>query len=421
MLKIISIIGYIFIIVLVSLTFLSMIQPEPHLFKEKSLDEDIVTSDLTNPDLSFTDEAKIIQKGMTLYDLLNEENLPSDIINRSLLAIQNLKYTPVLKPNLKYEFIRNDENELIYLIIELTHEKKLILRYLPNKITCSIQNIPPIVEYSILSTEIKNSLFETLSAHGFSDSLAYDLHSIFMWDIDFNTDIRNGDRFTVIFEKTADSSGKHSSRKILGARLIIKGKIHDAIGFYNSKNSFGYYDPNGKNIRKQFLNSPIKFARISSRFSYSRFHPILKIFRPHLGIDYAAPSGTPVLATANGQVIYKGWDKKGGGNALKIRHPNGFVTTYMHLKKFSKGIAVNKDINQGQVIAYVGKTGLATGPHLDYRIQRSGKYINPLSLKNPSSGGLERSLEKYFNVFRNRLISQLNKYEDTDYFGNYSD
>jgi murein DD-endopeptidase MepM/ murein hydrolase activator NlpD len=242
-----------------------------------------------------------------------------------------------------------------------------------------------------------------------------------MWDIDFNTDIHDGDRFIIIFENILVSGGISSCRNILGARFILHGKIFDAIGFYNDKNFFDYYDLKGKNFKKQFLTSPLKFARISSRFSYHRFHPILKIFRPHLGVDYSASVGTPVHSTGQGKIIYKGWDKGGGGNALKIRHSNGFVTVYMHLQKYSGGIAVNKDVRQGQVIGYVGATGLATGPHLDYRIQQNGKYINPLSLKNPSSGELKSSLQKYFKIHRDRLMRQIDKYSKSDYFGYYKE
>jgi murein DD-endopeptidase MepM/ murein hydrolase activator NlpD len=358
---------------------------------------------------------------MTIYDLLIGENVPSNLIAGSINALSKHKYKILLKPNLRYEVIKNDDGIMTSLLIELSRSKHLVLEYMPEKIECSMESIPTNIEYSVLSAEIENSLFETLSSHGFSDSLAYELNSIFMWDIDFNTDIRAGDRFVIIFEKIPVSTGISSSRNILGARFNLHGKIFDAIGFFNDKNYFDYYDLAGNNLKKQFLTSPLKFAHVSSRFSYRRFHPILKLFRPHLGVDYSASSGTPVLSTSNGKIIFKGWDKGGGGNTLKVRHPNGFVTAYMHLRKFAGGSVINKEIRQGQVIGYVGATGLATGPHLDYRIQQNGKYINPLNLINPSSGKLSHSLQKYYKIHRDRLMKHLEKHTNTDYYDYYND
>jgi len=410
---------YVLIVTLSILIFLSIIRPSEYSFRKPILNEPLISPNYGNLDLIFSENAKLIRKGMTIYDLLMEEKLPPDIITGSIKAINNLKSKLILKPSLKYEFHRNDDNVLTYLLIELARDKYLILEYLPDKIDCTIQNIPTDIEYSVLSAEIKSSLFETLSSHGFSDSVAYELNSIFMWDIDFNTDIHNGDRFVIIFEKITESSGKTSSRNILAARFILHGKTYDAIGFFNEKNYFYYYDLAGLNIKKQFLTSPIKFARVSSRFSRRRFHPILKVFRPHFGVDYSAPTGTPVLSTANGKIIFKGWDKGGGGNSLKIRHPNGFITLYMHLRKYGSNTAPNKEIKQGQVIGYVGATGLATGPHLDYRIQQNGKYINPLNLKNPSSGELSRSHQKYFKIHRDRLMKHIEYFTNIDYYGYY--
>lgn len=409
---------YVLIAMLITLIFLSIISPSEYSFHKPLLNEPLISPNYGNLDLTFSENAKLIRKGMTIYDLLIEENLPPDIIIRSIRAINNLKLKLILKPNLKYEFHRND-NVLSYLLIELTRDKYLILEFFPGKIVCTIQNIPTDIEYSVLSAEIRSSLFETLSSHGFSDSVAYELNSIFMWDIDFNTDIHNGDRFVIIFEKITGSSGKTSSRNILAARFILHGKTYDAIGFFNEKNYFYYYDLSGSNIKKQFLTSPIKFARVSSRFSHRRFHPILKVFRPHLGVDYSAPTGTPVLSTGNGKIIFKGWDKGGGGNTLKIRHPNDFVTLYMHLRKFSSNTTPNNEIKQGQVIGYVGTTGLATGPHLDYRMRQNGKYFNPLNLKNPSSGELSRHLHKYYKIHRDRLMKDIIKYTETDFYGIY--
>lgn len=407
----------ILITVLITLWFLNIIKPDTALNLSNGR-EKIDLADI-NPEqpLAFTENSKVIKSGYSIYDILNNENVPSRLISSAVNSLKEMKQKIILKPGLKYEYFKNDKDEPSALIIQLSEEKRLIIDMTKAEAHCFINRIPLNVQCSILSANIKDSLFETLSTYGFNDSLAYELNSIFMWDIDFNTDIRSGDRFIVIFEKYSEQSGKTSSKKILGAQMIIGGKKHIAIGFYNDKGNFEYFNESGRHLKKQFLNSPIKFARISSRFSYRRFHPILKIFRPHLGIDYSASNGTPVVATANGKVIYKGWDKGGGGNALKIRHPNGFITVYMHLQKFAKNLILNKTINQGEIIGYVGKTGLATGPHLDYRMQQNGRYINPLRFRNPDSGELDPSLMKYFKQYRDQVLSELEKHSGSDYYG----
>jgi hypothetical protein len=418
-----TIFAFLFILFVASTTliFLTIIQPSYYPFHEPVIKEQLISPDYYNPDLSFSVNSKIIKKGMTIYDLLIEENVPPNLIAGSINVLNKYNNKILLRPNLRYEVIKNDNGILTNILIELSRSKRLDLEYKLDKIECSVESIPTNIEYSVLSLEIENSLFETLSSHDFDDSLAYKLNSIFMWDIDFNTDIHAGDRFVIIFENIPFSAEISSSGKILGARFILHGKIFDAIGFFNDKNYFDYYNLTGNNLKKQFLNSPLKFAHVSSRFSYHRFHPILKMFRPHLGVDYSAANNTPVLSTSNGKIIFKGWDKGGGGNTVKVRHPNSFVTVYMHLRKFAGGVFINKDIRQGQVIGYVGATGLATGPHLDYRIQQNGKYINPLYLRNPSSGELSRSLQKYFKIHRDRLMKQIGRYTYTDYYGYYNE
>lgn len=392
--------------IICTLFFLAITKPESSLVLNNN--NNSLSNEATNIDLSFTSNASTIKNGKAIYDILIDEKIPGNKISEAIESIKKLKQKIIIKPNLRYELFKDDEDDPIVILIELDQESYLSIDFSADKVNSYIKKIPLDVEYAVFSAKIYNSLFETLASHGFNDSIAYELNSIFMWDIDFNTDIRNGDQFTIIFEKYQDKWGKISSKKILGARLLVENKKYEAIGFYNEKGYFEYYDSNGRHLKKQFLNSPIKFARISSRFSYRRFHPVLKIFRPHLGIDYAAQRGTPVVATSSGKVIYKGWDKGGGGNALKIKHPNGFVTVYMHLQRFTKNIYNNKDIRQGDTIGFVGSTGLATGPHLDYRIQHNKKYINPLRFNNPGSGELNSSLLRYFKQYRDRLVEELN-------------
>jgi murein DD-endopeptidase MepM/ murein hydrolase activator NlpD len=225
---------------------------------------------------------------------------------------------------------------------------------------------------------IESSLFEAIEATGEGDQLAVDLADIYAWDVDFNTEIQPGDSFRVVFEKQLLEGTFVRNGRILAAELtrgdrVLRAFRHEGAG------GAGYYDAEGRPMRRAFLRSPLRFTRISSRFSRSRLHPILNVFRPHLGVDYAAPAGTPVSATGDGTVAAAGWDG-GFGRSVRIRHTNGYETLYGHLSRID--VRRGQRVSQGTRIGAVGSTGLATGPHLDYRMCRDGRFIDPLRLRS---------------------------------------
>ena len=235
------------------------------------------------------------------------------------------------------------------------------------------------VSLSTAAGVIRSSLFETVMDLGERDQLALDLSEIFAWDVDFNTEIREGDSFRVAVERLHLDGRFSRYGKILAAEFVRGGRTLQAVRFETDAGS-GYYAPDGTPLRKAFLRSPLRFARISSRFSRRRFHPILKRVRPHLGVDYAAPTGTPVRAAAHGVVIQAG--RAGNyGNAVRIRHANGYQTLYGHLSRIH--VRRGQRVTQGTRIGAVGSTGLATGPHLDYRMTRDGVHVNPLRVQSP--------------------------------------
>lgn len=226
---------------------------------------------------------------------------------------------------------------------------------------------------------IQGSLFNSMLKDGITTPLVVDLTDAFSWNIDFNTETRNGDSFAAVWEEHYTADGTVAGQDLVAAMYdgSMTGKNY---AFYFEDE---FYDETGKISKKMFLKAPISVRnfRISSRFNPKRMHPILRIRRPHLGIDYAAPSGTPVEAVADGVVRFAG--RKGGfGNFLEVRHANNYVTMYGHLKSFAKNIKVGSKVRQGQVIAYVGSTGLSTGPHLDFRIKEKEKFIDFLKMKN---------------------------------------
>lgn len=230
---------------------------------------------------------------------------------------------------------------------------------------------------------ISTSLWNAIKDANGDANLTMELSDIYSWTVDF-FGIQPGDTFKVVYENRYIHDECIGMGKILACYLNNAGSKHYA--YYFEQNGNGqYFDENGANLRKAFLKAPLNYRRISSTFSNARRHPVTKVVRPHHGVDYAAPTGTPVVTVGDGTVIEKGWDKKGGGNYLKIRHNSTYTTTYMHLNGFAKGIQKGSKVKQGDLIGYVGSTGMSTGPHLDFRLNKNGTYINPLTFNPPSA------------------------------------
>jgi murein DD-endopeptidase MepM/ murein hydrolase activator NlpD len=250
---------------------------------------------------------------------------------------------------------------------------------------------------------IDSSLFEAVTDLGEQDQLALDLADIFAWDIDFNTEIQSGDSFRLTVEKLSLDGKPRRYGRIRAAEFLRGDVVHTAV-WYSGESGEGYYTPDGIPLRKQFLRSPLKFGRITSRFSYHRFHPILKIVRPHLGVDYGAPIGTPVMAVANGVVTIAGW-RGGYGRSVQIRHPNGFETLYGHLSSIR--VHRGERVTQGMCIGTVGASGLATGPHLDYRMRRAGRFVNPLTVQLPPAPAVPSSERAAFDAVATAALDRL--------------
>jgi murein DD-endopeptidase MepM/ murein hydrolase activator NlpD len=254
---------------------------------------------------------------------------------------------------------------------------------------------------------VTDSLYESAVRSGLSPEIVMDLTDIFGWDINFFTEIQEGDTYTVLYEKYYVDNKFKGYGRIVAARFMNHGDEHLATYFENGKNIHGYYDEHGKPIRKLFLKAPLNYRRISSGFSYHRIHPIFHVQRPHLGVDYAAPSGTPVVALGEGRIISCGW-VRGFGQSVRIKHPGGYVTYYGHLSRFAKGITTGKYVSQGDVIGYVGMTGIATGPHLDFRVSYRGGFTNPLRLEPVNGPPLHGSALAKFKQTSLKLLTMLN-------------
>ncbi|MGI9342553.1 MAG: OapA family protein [Gammaproteobacteria bacterium] len=252
---------------------------------------------------------------------------------------------------------------------------------------------------------IDSSLFLAAAEAGISDRIIMNLAGVFAWDVDFMLDIRRGDQFTLVFEEIWKGGERVGEGDILAAEFVNQGDAYRAIRFADDGGRVDYYTPEGKSVRKAFVRAPLSFSRISSNFNPRRRHPKLNTIRAHRGVDYAAPTGTPIKAAGDGKIIHRG--RKGGyGNTVILQHGGNITTLYAHMSKFGRG-RVGSRVRQGQVIGYVGATGLATGPHLHYEYRRNGVHLNPRTVKLPDAEPIQAEYLPQFQQAAGPLLQQL--------------
>lgn len=297
-------------------------------------------------------------------------------------------------------------------LVQVDDDRRLrVYRTKRGPLRARLEQIPYDVENVRVKMKLRDSLFGTIDRAGVPLAYAVKLTEIFEWVVDFHKNMKGGESIELLIEKRSLGGRPAGLGRILAARIEAGGKTHAAVLFDSGEDT--YYTPEGETLRRAFLKSPLKFTRISSRFTRKRFHPILKRYRPHLGVDYAAPKGTPVRSVADGVVASAGW-QGAAGKMVKVRHSRGYVTSYLHLSRIGRGIRSRARVRQGQVIGYVGSTGLSTGPHLDFRIKRNGTALNPLSAELPSG---EPVPGKYMAAFRRVAQNRISEIETAQLFG----
>ncbi len=281
--------------------------------------------------------------------------------------------------------LSDDKGILQALRYDIDHKSYLMVERENGELVAKTYNHQLETRQTHASGVIESSLFLAAQDAGISQNIIMELANVFGWDVDFALDIRKGDSFTVLYEEIFRNGEKISDGDILAAEFINDGKTYRAVRYTNPQTNVSeYFTPDGKSMRKAFLRTPVNFARISSKFTVSRFHPVLHKVRSHKGVDYAAKSGTPIYAAGDGKVIFKG--KKGGyGKVMIVQHGSRYTTLYAHLKTYNRKLRIGSKVKQGQTIAYVGSTGLATGPHLHYEFRVNGVHRNPLTVKLPAS------------------------------------
>ena len=294
---------------------------------------------------------------------------------------------------------------LDYVVYHRNAIEYVVFSFVGDTVAVNCGSRPVDVRRQLRRATINSSLWGAIMEQDLPYALAAEFEDIYQWTVDF-FGIQQGDEFAVVYdEKFVDSTSVGIGR-IWGAEFTHAGKTYYAIPFAQDSAKLRYWEANGESLRKQMLKAPLKYTRISSKFSNARLHPVYKVYRPHHGVDYAAPSGTPVYSVADGVVTFRGWGG-GGGNTLKIKHANGMMTGYLHLRGFAKGIAVGSRVQQGQLIGYVGSTGTSTGPHLDYRVWKNGKAIDPLKIPQEPAEPIATENVAEFEAIRDRVIAEL--------------
>lgn len=354
-----------------------------------------------------------IERGQTFSKLLNGKfglsiNTVNELVDKSK-KVFNLRD---LKAGNSYTaFLSNDTTEQVlkYLVYDKSTTEYVVFDCNENKPSIKVNKREVTTVERYAEGVITASLSHTILKSKLPAALAYRLNDIFKWTIDFDA-LQKGDSFRVIYEELVVDTVRMGVSKIYGAEFTHNGKTYMAISF-DQGDEKGYWDASGVNLRKEFLKSPLNFqARISSRFGM-RIHPIKRTRGQHNGVDYACPSGTSVHAIANGTVIFAGWDRGGGGNTLKIRHSQGLTSGYLHLRNFAKGIKNGSRVSQGDVIGYVGSTGMSTGPHLDYRIWKGGTAIDPLKMHGIPSNPISSGNKAAFNQMKNDILKVMKEYK----------
>jgi murein DD-endopeptidase MepM/ murein hydrolase activator NlpD len=358
---------------------------------------------------SFTVVPGQVRSGQNLSDILNKQGISmakvDEIAKKSVLTFDVRK----MKVNNNFYFFMNKKqpSKVEYFIYEI-NAVDYVVYTLSDSLRIYKEKKPIITMVKTASGVINSSLWRTFEQQALNTDLAIVLaNEIYAWTIDFYG-IKKGDKFRLVYEENFVFGKSIGIGRIFAAQFVHANEDFYAFRF-TQNNEDSYFDEKGKSQKKAFLKAPLKFNRISSQFSNARFHPVLKIYRPHHGVDYAAPTGTPVYTIGEGTIIAKGYQASGGGNFVKVKHNSVYTTSYMHLSKFESGIAPGVRVKQGQVIGYVGSTGLSSGPHLDFRVFMNGSPVNPLSIKSPPTEPVFEKNMKEFTALRDSMIVKLNE------------
>lgn len=351
-----------------------------------------------------------IRKGDTLDQLFRKHQLDIGHLATIARLDEAGKQFRKIKPGDVFE-ITHDDGKLVSLYSALNLTSALKVDRQESGFSAAIIDRPIEIRKRMAHGIIENSLFESATAAGLSDKLVMNIAGIFAWDVDFVLDIRGGDNYYVQWEEIWQDGEFVTDGEVVVAEFNNDGRTHQAIRFVDSAGRTDYFTPEGDSVRKAFLRSPVDF-RVSSSFNPKRRHPVLKTVRPHRGVDYAAPRGTPIKASGDGKVIFRGV-KSGYGNVVILQHGGNITTLYAHMSKFASSARTGSRVRQGQTIGYVGKTGLVTGVHLHYEYRLNGVHRNPRTVKLPQADPIADEYRKQFLAAAGPILEELERFKNT--------
>lgn len=347
-----------------------------------------------------------VKKGDSISRIFSRIDLSAKLLQRILNSGDEAKQLAHIRPGETLKVKVDEQGKFLGLILERSAIKSLHIQAMGDEFETRTVERGVEKRTTNASGTITDSLYQSAQRAGLSDQLIMQLADIFGWDIDFALEIRSGDQFSLVFEEEYLDGEFYGSGPILAAEFVNRGKIFRAIRYQDQMGNINYFSPDGRSMRKAFLRAPVDFRRISSRFTKARWHPVLGKKRPHKGVDYAAATGTPIKASGDGRVIFRG--RKGGyGNSVIIKHGRQYTTLYGHMSRYKRSVKKGTRVSQGQVIGYVGKTGLATGPHLHYEFRVNGVHRNPLTVKIPAASPINKEYKKDFEEKSRPLLTQL--------------
>ncbi|MBA1194299.1 peptidoglycan DD-metalloendopeptidase family protein [Pseudomonas entomophila] len=353
-----------------------------------------------------------VAKGDTLSTLFAKVGLPANVVHDVLASSKQAKQFSQLKHGQVLQFEFDKDGALALLHTKVNTLESIRLARTDKGFAFEREISKPMVRTAYAHGVINSSLAASAQRAGLSHSMTMDMARVLGYDIDFAQDIRPGDEFDVVYEQKVMDGKVVGTGNILSARFTNRGKTYTAVRYTNKQGNTSYYTADGNSLRKAFIRTPVDFARISSRFSAGRKHPILNKIRAHKGVDYAAPRGTPIKAAGDGKVLLAG--RRGGyGNTVIIKHGNAYQTLYGHMQGFAKGVTTGSTVKQGQVIGYIGTTGLSTGPHLHYEFQVNGVHVDPLSQKVPMADPIAKAERQRFLQQSKPLIARMDQEKAT--------
>lgn len=375
--------------------------------KQEMLEEQVSEEMFGIPMQNLQARAFQVEQGQSFSEILASHKVPGNVSGALIEASDSIFDLRKLRAGKPYTLLckKGSDGLPVCLVYEASLTEAVVFDWRQEKAPTVYKEARAIVyAQKEAAGVIESSLYQTVVDQGLDPNICYKLDGMFKWSVDFFA-LQKGDRFRVIYEAMYADTLDLGVHKILAATFTHRGKERMAIRFEQGE-KVGFYDAEGQSMKSRFLKAPLEYSRISSRYNLNRYHPILKRRKAHLGTDYAAPTGTPIVSVADGVVVAAGYGR-GNGNYVKVKHDNTYTTQYLHMSKFGQGIKRGMRVSQGQVIGYVGSTGLATGPHLCYRFWKNGKQVDPFKEQPQVTEPLADSLRPAFEKIRDRLVPQL--------------